>query len=39
MIDKTFKAIMVEYDANYTRDTYTLYNTETNSVIMTRDVQ
>ena len=39
MTDKTFKAIMVGYADNHTRDTYKLYNPETNIVIMTRDVK
>ena len=39
MTDKTFKAIMVGYANNHTRDTYKLYNPETKRVIMTRDVK
>ena len=39
MTDKTFKAIMVGYYDNHTRDTYKLYNPETKRVIMTRDVK
>ena len=36
---KKFKAIIVVYYKNYTRDTYKLYNSETKTVIMTRDVK
>ena len=39
MIDKTFKAIVVEYSDNNTRDMYKLYNPETKRVIMTRDIK
>ena len=39
MTDKTFKAIMVGYTDNHTRDTYKLYNPETKRVVMTRDVK
>ena len=39
MIDKLFKAIMVGYANNHTRDTYKLYNPETKRVIMTRDIK
>ena len=39
MMDKTFKPIMVGYADNHTRDTYKLYNLETNRVIMTRDIK
>ena len=39
IIDKTFKSIMVVYAYNHTRGTYKFYNTETNRVIMTRDVK
>ena len=39
MTDKTFKAIMVGYSENHTRDTYKLYNPETKRVVMTRDVK
>ena len=39
MKDKTFKAIMVGYANNCTRDTYNLYNPEKKRVIMTRDVK
>ena len=38
MIDKVFKAIMVGYAYNHTRDTYKLYNPETKRLIMTRDI-
>ena len=37
--DNTFKEIMVVYADNHTRDTYKLYNPETNRLIMTRDVK
>ena len=37
--DKTFKAIMVGYANNHTRDTYKFYNPETKIVIMARDVK
>ena len=36
--DKTFKTIIVGYAENNTRDTYKLYNTGTNRVITTREV-
>ena len=36
---KTYKAIMVGYADNHTRDTYKLYNTKTKRVIMKRDVK
>ena len=39
MTDKTFKAIMMGYSDNHTRDMYKLYNPETKRVIMTRDVK
>ena len=39
MTDKKFKAIMVGYAENYTRDTYKLYNPETERFIMIRDVK
>ena len=39
MTDKTFKAIMVGYANNHTRDTYKLYNPETKRVVMTRGVK
>ena len=39
MTDKTFKAIMVGYANNHTRDTYKLYNLETKRVIMPRDIK
>ena len=38
IIDKVFKAIMVGYAENNTRDTYKLFNLETKRVIMTRDI-
>ena len=38
MTDKTYKAIMVGYVDNHTRDTYKLYNHDTKRFIMTRDV-
>ena len=39
MTYKTYKAIMVGYKGNHTRDTYKLYNTDIKRVIMTRDVE
>ena len=39
IMDKTFKAIMVGYAKNHTRDIYKLYNTETNRVIFNREVK
>ena len=36
MTEKMYKAIMVGYAENQTRDTYKLYNTDTNRLIMTR---
>ena len=38
MTNKTFKAIMVGYANNHTRDTYKLYNLETKRVIIPRDI-
>ena len=38
MMYKMYKAIMIGYADNHTRDTYTLYNTDIKRVIMTRDV-
>ena len=37
--DKPFKAIMMGYVKNHTRDTYKCYNPEIKRVIMTRDVR
>ena len=39
MMYKMYKAIMIGYADNHTRDTYTLYNTDIKRVIMTRDVK
>ena len=39
MTYKTYKAIMVGYKGNHTRDTYKLYNSDIKRVIMTRDVK
>ena len=39
MTEKTFKEIMEGYADNHTKDTYTLYNSDTKRVIMTRYVQ
>ena len=39
MKDKTYKDIMVGYSDNPTRDTCKLYNTDTNRVIVTRDIK
>ena len=39
MKDKTYKAIMVGYTENHTHDTYQLYNTEINRVIMSRYIK
>ena len=39
MKDKTYKAIMVGYSDNHTRDTYKLYNPETNRVVISRDIK
>ena len=37
--DKSFKAIMVVYADNHTRDTYKVYNHDTNRFIVTVDVK
>ena len=37
--DKNYKYIMVGYADNHTRDTYNLYNTDTKTFIMKRDVK
>ena len=34
-----FKATMVGYSENHTRDTYKFYDPDTNRVIMTRDIK
>ena len=39
MKNKKYKAVMVGYIDNYTRDTYKLYNTDTKGFIMKRDIQ
>ena len=39
MTYKTYNTIMVGYADNHTRDTYTMYNTDTKRFIMTRDVK
>ena len=39
MKDEMYKAIMVGYSKNHTRDTYKLYNPETKRVIMSRDIK
>ena len=39
MKDKMYKEIMVGYTKNYIRDTYRLYNPETKSFIMSRDIE
>ena len=39
MTDKTFKAIMVGYTDNHTKDTYKMCNSETKRVIMTKDIK
>ena len=36
--DKTYKAIMVGYYYNHTRDMYKLYNSDTKRVVISRDV-
>ena len=38
MKDKTYKAIMVGYYYNHTRDMYKLYNSDTKRVVISRDV-
>ena len=39
MKDKKYKAIMVGYTDNHTRETCRLYKPDTNRVIMTRDIK
>ena len=39
MKEKTYKTIMVGYADNHKKDTYKLYNTDTNRVIMTRYIK
>ena len=37
--DNTYKAIMVGYADNHTRDMYNLYNTDTKKVIVKSDIK
>ena len=38
MKDKTYKAIIVGYEYNHTRDTYNFYKLDTKRFIMTIDI-
>ena len=39
MKNKTYKATIVGYAKNHTRDTYKLYNPETKKVIINREIK